>query len=514
METSILSSLRNPIRHGQLSGQGRESVRGQRQDGAVAVVFAVALTGLIGICGLALDLALAYNRQAELRNVADAAALGAARRLNGTASGIDAAVAAAAAVAGSMKYQYNSTTINWSATAITFSTSPDRDGSWVDAGTAAATAERISYVRVDTRQLDGAGDVQTLFMPVLSSAYTTVTTNRDAIAGRTTIDVAPLAICAMSEAPASPRNNPNNPAELVEYGFRRGISYDLMNLNPGPGEPANFVVNPLAPPGTPGSSSDVLPLTVGPYVCTGTLGIPRLADETIAVVQPFPIGSLYKQLNSRFDQYEDNLCHFHAAPPDTNIMSYVVTSPPSTFPWMNIRPDYQTAAPSVTAAKRQTFADLAPPSVSVSDTAAKYGPVWAYAKAVPYSAYALNVPEPYPNGYTPFLTASWSKLYGGQTVTVTAGKYPTGTSGISTPYNAVSGVNFSAPNPVHKPAVKGRRVLNVPLLACPVPPGGSATVLAIGKFFMTVPATKTVLAAEFAGAVQRQNVGAHVELFP
>lgn len=517
METSILSSLHNPIRYGQLSGLGRESVRGQRQDGAVAVVFAVALTGLIGICGLALDLAVVYNRKAEMRNVADAAALSAARRLNGTATGISDAVTAAAAAAATLRYQYDRTTIAWSASAIRFSTSPDRNGDWVDAGTAAATPARIFFVRVDTSQLDSAGDVHTMLMPVLNSTFATVTVNSDAIAGRTSIDVAPLAVCAMSTNPAMPRTNSASFVELVEYGFRRGISYDLMNLNPGlnPGTvaTANFVVNPLAPPGTVGSANDVLPSTVGPYVCTGTLDIPRLAGDTIAVAQPFPLASLYKQLNSRFDQYEDGLCNFHAAPPDTNIRSYVNTSIPSTFPWMNTPPGGQTAtcnggaagvpctAPS--ASKLQTIADLPPPG----GTAAQYGPVWAYAKAVPFSAYVSGVPEPSPNGYAPFTTASWPTLYGGQTVRT----YP---SGSSTPYKAGSGVNFLAPGAAHKPSAKGRRVLNVPLLSCSVAPGNAATVLAIGRFFMTVPATATSLAAEFAGAVPLQFIEGRVSLFP
>jgi Flp pilus assembly protein TadG len=524
METSILSSLRNPIRYGQLSGLGREAVRGQRQDGAVAVVFAVALIGLIGICGLALDLAVVYNRKVEMRNVADAAALNAARRLNGTATGINDAVTAAAAAATSLRYQYDRTTIAWSASAIRFSTSPDRNGDWVDAGTAAATAARIFYVKVDTSQLDSAGDVQTMLMPVLNSTFATVTANSDAIAGRTSIDVAPLAVCAMPPnpalppSPAVPRPNSASYVELVEYGFRRGVSYDLMNLNPGlnPGTvaTANFVVNPLAPPGTAGSANDMQPSTVGPYVCTGTLDIPRLAGDTIAVAQPFPLPSLYKQLNSRFDQYEDGLCNFHAAPPDINIKSFISTLS-IVPPWMKT-PTVQTAVcnggkaavPCTTPTdvmKLQTIADLPPPG----GTAAQYGPVWAYAKAVPFSAYVSGVPEPSPNGYTTFPTASWSTLYGGQTVGV--GTYP---SGSSTPYKAGSGVNFLAPVAAHKPGAKGRRVLNVPLLDCSVAPGNTATVLAIGRFFMTVPATATSLAAEFAGAVPLQYIDGRVSLFP
>lgn len=502
MRARILNSVRNIIRCGPLSRLERGPRCGYKQDGAVAIVFAIVLIALLGFIGFALDLALLYNRKVEMRNIATAAALGAARRLNGTTNGINNAVSAAETAAMSLKYQYNNKTIEWVPSAIKFGTSPDRSGSWVDAGSAAATAAQIYYVKVDTALLGGAGDVQTLLMPILSPAFSTVTANSDAIAGRTTIDVAPLAICAMSTSPAVERINSPSYRELVEYGFRRGVSYDLMNLNPGPGVAANFVVNPLATPGTAGLASDLLPSTVGPYVCTGTLGIPRLAGDTIAVAQPFPLGSLYKQLNSRFDQYDGDLCNFHAAPPDINIQSYVYTSMPSVFPWMNTTPlDGQTAAFVDSGTRIETIADLPP----APGTATKYGPVWAYAKAVPYSAYVPGVPEPSPNGYSPFTTASWSALYGGQTVRT----YPSGT-----PYKAGSGVNFYPPSVAHKPGAKGRRVLNVPLLDCTVPPAGSATVLAIGKFFMTVPATATILAAEFAGAVSLQNVAGDVGLFP
>jgi Flp pilus assembly protein TadG len=483
----------------------------RNQSGAIAVVAAVVIVGLIGICGLALDLGLIYNRKVELSNVADAAALGAAKKLNGTASGITAAAAAAASAAAALKYQYGSTDFSWSASAIKFSTSPDRKGTWVDATTAAATPERIFYVKVETDQLPGAGHVHTLLMRVVKPELATVTISSDAIAGRSTINVVPLAICAMSNTPASSRTNSATVVELVEYGFRRGVSYDLNNLSPGgtaPLAPANFVVNPLAKPGTAGLAADMQPAAVGPYVCTGTLGISHLMGDTIAVAPSFPLASLYKQLNSRFDQYEDSLCNFHAAPPDVNVKPYISSS----IPWL-VTPvgTQQTAAcnggaagvscTAPTATKLQTVAELPPPD----GTAAEYGPVWAYAKAVPFSAYSSGVPEPSPNGYAPFTTASWSKLYGGQTPQ----SYPSGS-----PYKAGNGVNFAAPDPTRKPGAKDRRLLNVPLLDCSVMPSSSATVLAIGKFFMTVPATETTLAAEFAGAVPVDRVGGKVGLFP
>jgi hypothetical protein len=350
-------------------------------------------------------------------------------------------------------------------------------------------------------------------MGVVSPEFATVNASSNSIAGRSTINAIPLAICAMSNAPASQRINSATVVELVEYGFRRGVSYDLKNLSPGgaaPLAPANFVVNPLAQPGTAGSAADMQPAAVGPYVCTGTLGIPRVTGDTIAVAASFPLDSLYKQLNSRFDQYEDALCNFRAAPPDINVKPYISSS----IPWLLTPVGTQQSAAcnggavgvsctAPAATKLQTIAELPYPN----GTAAEYGPVWAYAKAVPFSAYSSGVPEPSPNGYAPFTTTSWPTLYGGQT----AQSYP---SGSLTPYKAGNGANFAAPDPSHKPGAKDRRVLNVPLLNCSVMPSSSATVLAIGKFFMTVPATATTLAAEFAGAVPVDKIGGKVGLFP
>jgi Flp pilus assembly protein TadG len=479
----------------------------REQKGAVAVIFAMVLCVLVGFCGLALDLARVYNRKVEVQNVADVAALAAARKLNGTATGISDARSAAAAAAAVLKYEYNATAITWSDSAIKFSTSPDRNGDWVDAGTAAGIAAGIFFVKVDTSQLAAIGGVSMVFMPVVSSSLTTATMTSDAIAGRVGINVSPLAICAMSTTPAASRTySPSGLAELVEYGFRRGVSYDLMKLNPGGSTAVNFLVNPLAKPGTPGVAADALPAAVGPYVCAGSLGIPHLAGGTIAISQPFPLDSLYKQLNSRFDQYDDGLCNFHAAPPDNNIQSYVFGGFPPPFAWTITAPTVQTAA-STTSSPLRTIADVAP----VAGTAAQYGPVWAYAKAVPFSSYIPGAQEP-ANGYTTFTAtnANWSTLYPGQNVRT----YPGGA--LATPYKATVGTNFAPPNATHKPSVKDRRVLNVPLLSCSgaAGAGASATVLAIGKFFMMVPATATSIAAEFAGAVPVQNVEGQVELFP
>lgn len=55
----------------------------QKETGAVAVIVALSLTGLIGAVGLALDLGKLYVAKTELQNSADACALAAARELTG-----------------------------------------------------------------------------------------------------------------------------------------------------------------------------------------------------------------------------------------------------------------------------------------------------------------------------------------------------------------------------------------------------------------------------------------------
>jgi Flp pilus assembly protein TadG len=471
-----------------------------RQGGGIAIMFGAVLVVILGFCGFALELSQIYNRKVEMKNIADAIALAAARNLDGSPAGITKALAAASQTAALYSYGYGKIPLSWSDAAISFSTTPAANGSWVDAGTASGTAAQMFYVRVDTSGLSGSpGSVQMSLIQVVSPLVETVEMDAIAIAGRSALDVTPLAICAMSPTPAASRANAGGFTEVVEYGFRRGVSYDLMRLSPiatTPPTPLHYVVNPIAPAGASGAANDTDVSTVGPYVCAGTLGSPRLMGGEVLVTSSFPIGSLYQQLNSRFDQYSGNLCDFNGAPPDRNIKQYTYTS----IPWVTITSlAHQMAEESNAGNKVMTIADLAPPGGS----AAQYGPVWAYAKAAQYAA-----TEP-AAGYTAFgaTVASWNALYNGQS----PNGYPAGSS---TPYKATTGANFSAPNAAHRP-VADRRVLNVPLLSCPVPAGTNvtATVLATAKFFMTVPATSTSIYAEFAGAVPLAKVTGDVELF-
>jgi Flp pilus assembly protein TadG len=483
----------------------------QRQRGVIAILCCAVLLGMLGVLGLALDLAQLYNRKAELQIMADATALAAARELNGASSGINSAVNAAATAAGNFHYRYNLQTVSWSSDALRFAATPDTpDAAWASAAGAQASPAGMMYAKVDTRLLGvDPGVVSAIFMRIGSNGgngRSILSAAARAVAGRVSTLVTPLAICAQSPAPAATRVNVSSNSsfnELVEFGFRRGVAYDLMNLNPSGLTPENFLIAPLASPGTPGTAADFATSVVGPFVCAGQLAMPTVMGGTLTVQRSFPLSALYQQLNSRFDDYSGSLCTPDAAPPDSNIKSYSYTS----ISWM-ATPAAQTAGAWTGGGKLWTRADPLPGDAS--NTAAQYGPLWAGARAVPYSAYAAQATEP-ANGYAVFPVSAWASLY--TPGPPTASGYPSAQS-TATPYNQTSGTHFLAPAAARQPGVAKRRVLNVALLACPVAPGAiaSATVLGVGRFFMTVPATATRISAEFAGIAPPSSLSGALEL--
>jgi Flp pilus assembly protein TadG len=456
---------------------------------------AVLIVVLIGFCGFALDLSRLYNRKVELQTVADTIALAAAAQLNGTKEGIDSALSAAAEAGAkyAISYAYGKSPVVWSPDAIRFS-SASSGSTWVSAADAKAQPDAMFYVEVDTSRLNEAhGHVGLLLLPVLPSASTAAQTGSRAIAGRSTINVMPLAVCAMSDARASQRGQ-----ELVEYGFRRGISYNLMQLNPDENSKgAHFLVNPLAAPGTTGTSDGTKLEIIKPFVCAGALDMPQVTAGKITVVHGFPLSSVAGQINSRFGSPYAAPCTENGAPPDTSIKEYT-----GALSWMVDKPKGQSADPRKTDTKMLTLADLPLADIPVATTPDLWGPLWIYAKPAKYSEYKTDQPEPEPAGYLTFAPGDWSTLY--------------------TPGPPVLKGNYPGPSP-HKAAPKtggarsvaNRRVLNIPLLRCPVPPSSPAPaeVLAIGKFFMTIKATESELFAEFAGLARPGSLGGQVELY-
>lgn len=488
----------------------------KRETGAIAIMTAVLLPVIFGFFMLALDLSRIYNRKAEMETLADAVAIAAAKKLDGTTAGINAALAAAKGVvedqANGPKYAYVKS-MAWENAAIKFGASRDGSTGWKSDGEATASPAGLVFVKVDTKLLSGKyGEVDMFFAPILSSSFSSVEVHYVTIAGKGRLQVTPLAICAMSPTARAKRENSNSVQngpqydELVEYGFRRGVGYDLMNLNPnGPG-PMSFQVDPVSLAGSGAAAASLDPSIYGAYICTGTMAVPKVTGATVAVQSPFPIGTYYGHLNSRFDPYSGT-CDVNSSPPDSNVKQYAFAG----VSWMSTKATVQVAKQdSSTTTKLQTVAEIGPTNYP---TAVAYGVLWSFARAVPWSSVANpNDPEP-AGGYASFDVTSpniWSKLYGSAS---SVGTYPNSTPS-STPYLMNSGSSYfqTPPTAARRPGTPNRRVLNIPLLACPVS-GSTATVLGIGKFLMTIPANSASVYAEFGGIATDEQLGGPVEIY-
>jgi hypothetical protein len=481
----------------------RPMLRHRRQDGAFAIMFAALLIVLVAFCALAIDVGPLYNRKADLNAMADAVALAAARELNGTAAGISAAKTSARAAAERMTYKHG-IAFEWDDAALSFSATAARSGTWTPASGTVPFPEKLYYAKVDTTLLDSAaGEVHPFFMSMLWSSLGTIRISESAVAGRTTVNVTPIAICAMSSVAADQRVNAGLATnELVQYGFRRGVPYDLMQLNPETTTPARYLVNPVIAPGGDDAVFDTA--VIGQFVCTGTMWVPSLTGGAMHVYPlptSSPLAGLSAQLNSRFDDYSAKKCSPNGAPPDYNVKPYPYDTDKAVA-WMKPTMGLAAAAVTTTRNKRETIADLPAPPAGTG--AGDYGPLWAYAKAAKYAA-----SEP-SSGYATFDIADWKYLYKSGPVNPA---YPTDSP---TPYTALKGSNYYAPALTHTEiATDNRRVLNIPLLSCPITAtANEATVVAVARFFMTVPASADKLIAEFAGVVPAESLSGLVELYP
>jgi hypothetical protein len=218
------------------------------------------------------------------------------------------------------------------------------------------------------------------------------------------------------------------------------------------------------------------------------------ANGNVYVSQPFPAG-LVLAFNARFNQYGSGLCNASAAPPDHNIRVY----DGNFFGWwMNAVPTTVSARSALDNNKLMTIADAA--ISSPLPNRADLGTLWSFAKPVAYDPSKPNYAG------TPFVKSDWPFLYPSNPATAS-----TYTNETVMPYLLGASPYLSV---APAPAARFRRILYVPLLACPVS-GNEATVLAIGKFLMTAPATTSPLAlhAEFGGLAREGELTNSVVLF-
>ncbi|WP_193316959.1 pilus assembly protein TadG-related protein [Janthinobacterium sp. FT14W] len=471
--------------------------RRRRQRGAMLIAFSILLIVVLGFIGLALDVGQVIGRKTELQNLADNAALAAAAELVGTSDGLAAAVMKAKSSAADRSvWRRRMEGAILSDASIRFASAPDAPASdWHAAGAVPDPATAL-FVRVDTQANDPAlGRVATAFLGAWSPALRTLDTGARAVAGRTSLYLTPLAICALSASAASPRTNAAllPAAELLEYGFRRGVAYNLLKLNPHGPAAEHFVLNPLGRPGMLGSPLQVGESSVLPFVCSGTVQYPHIGSARVHVHRPFP-AALWPAFNARFNQHGGSGCHPVTAPPDTNIRAYPNTAANW---WMTNAPD----APSALSTGNPLLSVADPEANATPPGVGSYGPLWSFSRAVRYSN-----PRP-AGGYLPFATSDWPRLYPAAPAAPAAkSSYPTDKS----PYLTLAYQTA----PTGNTGVAQRRLLHIALLACPLPAGSDvlARVRGIGRFFMTAPASNGVLSAEFAGLASEGSLAGPAEL--
>lgn len=452
----------------------------RRQRGAIALMFGLTLVVLLAAGGLVIDLGHLYVLKSELQNGADSAALAGAEEIDMSATGINKAAAKALLFAQQNNFNFSSALTLTNAN-VEFASAPD--GPWVSVGEAAAAPAGKTFIKVDT----GNKTVSTYLMGV--AGIPTISTVGVAVAGRFVVDITPLGVCAVD-----PLNRLNArlpltaPAELVEYGFRRGTTYDLLKLKNIAGSSDPMLINPVDSPPTACSASNSSANFTAPFLCQGNSAVTNNSNFVYANTG-VSAGPVQSALNSRFGDYGGgSSCLASTAPPDRNVREYVVndtTNGPGKYM-------------SLPAQTQQSQPIDASGNVQPAATPATQGVLWTYSRPLQASGAAGS----YTAGAA-FSTADWAMLYAGQSVI--AGQYPPGAS--DSPYAQTSGAYFTAGAGI---TGTNRRLMNMAILDCTIPAGSGACkkvpLLGVGRFFMQRRAELSGgskgLWVEFAGLIE------------
>src|SRR6185295_8680698 len=187
--------------------------KGER--GSVVIMAAISMLLLILMVGLCIDIARIYTARAELQNAADAAALTAARELDGSKEGVQTALARASQVANNYGFGKGQVTISQ----IRFAKNLYPDTDYVDAATAAANPTNIRFVRVVT----GSASTEMLFAS--SALGPTWTENRQAVAGNS--GITPTTLCDFFPAAVALKDIPKV-GDVIPLRFNQGTGTEAV----------------------------------------------------------------------------------------------------------------------------------------------------------------------------------------------------------------------------------------------------------------------------------------------
>lgn len=460
-----------------------------RQRGAIALLFGLTLIVLLAAGGLVVDLGHLYVLKSELQNGADSAALAGAKEIDMTTAGVNRAAAKAIAFGQHNKFNFSSDLVLTNAN-ISFGSSPD--GPWVSVGDAALSPSGKTFIRVDT----GAKTVPTYLMGVAGIA--TVATSGVAVAGRFVVDITPLGLCAIDPAtrigardtaiipPATAARK-----EMLEYGFRRGMTYDMLQMGAigGPADP--MLLNPVDSPPTACAMSHSSATFTAPFLCQGNSAVTNNATEVYANTG-VSTGPVEKALNSRFNEFPGgSACVPATAPPDRNIRDYRFGDT------ANGPGRYMNPVQSAQSQPYNSTSGFPIPATSASNI----GVLWTFSRPLEVT----GTPGSYVPG-APFETSDWPALYGFPVQPV-AGAYPAGST--ASPHGQTSGPYFQAPTV--NPGSTNRRLMNLAIVDCATATSNSMNckrlpIVGVGRFFLQRPVQLTGTGAglyvEFAGLIE------------
>lgn len=434
-DANHMDAFREHARCRQNAGARRS---GKRQRGSVLLLVTFSLIVLFGLAALVLDVGRMYIIKNQLQNAADAGALRGAKALDGSAGGLTLAEHKAREAALANEFKLVATPLENGDIDVYFSAVPF-PASWASADAACRGAPtNCFFVQVHTR----ASGIASFFAGIIG-----VDTNAAralAVAGRYTVDVLPLAACAI-DLPNCPDVTPSGTC-----GYTKGLTYKVSEVNPiGPG--TLYWIDPEATTPTCNITSAN---AMRPYVCQGKVSAGVKMSPTVYTNTGISSGPLLGALDSRFGDYPPaSQCSPDTAQPDTNIMQYLCPSGAACFVSNNnpsVTANWSSGAFTSQAAHR-TSADGVMPMTFDTD-----GVVWSASRpaSAPIAGRAANA------------------------------SYP----GSGTPYSQTSGSTFRAPTgqgAAYK--LEGRRLINLIIVQCQSAGGvcRPATVKGIGQFLLT-----------------------------
>ncbi|MCM2295664.1 pilus assembly protein TadG-related protein [Rhodoferax sp.] len=477
-----------------------KAMRSRCQRGAVAITFAFSLLVLFGFMALVFDLGRTYVVRTELQNAADAAALAGAKDLNQKLSGVTTAIATVKAIGlqNNTKFSFNGNVgIVITDAMISVSSCPDDGCTWTQASVIASDAQAAD--KTFLKVYIPSGSLATFFARVPTTQGGTgiqeTNTFGRAVAGFYVREITPIGICAIDLIKGGTRTSAAG-TELTEFGFRRGVAYNIMELGPLGGSGQPYLLNPVDSWGSPACDPSHSSATyTAPFVCTGTSAAIGTVPGNVFGNTGISAGPIQAALNSRF---KENAC----APQDVNVKEYTVPKTAGTGPLGNPRDWTQEGADDYPSQQSITI-DSSTRKPVPNPTIGQYGALWSYNWAVKAVGTSPNA-----TAGTAFTLDDWPDLYAGNTADQTASGYPASSSfpgTLAAPYNTSIGSKYFALPPV-TPGKRDRRVLNLAIVNCPASTGtgcnSTIPIVGIGRFFMQVEADlPKAIEAEFAGLI-------------